>query len=124
MFKFIEGLPPEVIAIEAVGQVTHEDYRNTFVPTAEAMMAGGPVRMLYVIGNEFTGFDLQALWDDGAFGAKHWHDFSRIAVVTDHTSICTVVGMCKPFFHGEVRLFGLVDLPDAKRWVTDIPKRT
>jgi hypothetical protein len=76
MFKFIEGLPPDVIAIEAIGQITHKDYHDTLVPKAESMMASGPVRMLYVIGNEFTGFDLEALWDDSAFGIKHWHDFS------------------------------------------------
>jgi hypothetical protein len=29
------------------------------------------------------------------------------------------VGMCKPFFHGEVRLFGLSDLPAAKEWIAN-----
>jgi hypothetical protein len=124
MFKFIEGLPSDVIAIEAVGQVTHEDYRNTLVPKAEAMMAGGPVRMLYVIGNEFAGFDLEALWDDGLFGVKHWHDFSQISVVTDHTWIRTAVAMCKPFFHGEVRLFAFSDLSAAKDWISIMAKKT
>ena len=28
MFKLIEGLPPDVLAIEASGQVTYEDYRD------------------------------------------------------------------------------------------------
>ena len=27
MFKFIEGLPPDMMAIEAAGKVTHEDLR-------------------------------------------------------------------------------------------------
>ena len=103
MFRFIEGLPPDVLAVEAIDKVTHSDYRDTLIPKAEAMMAKGPVRMLYVIGKEFTGFELEALWDDSAFGFKHWHDFSLIAVVTDHTSMCAMVHMFKPFFHGEVR---------------------
>ena len=59
MFKFIEGLPPDVMAIEASGKVTHEDYRNTLIPKAEAMMAKGPIRMLYVIGKDFTGLSLR-----------------------------------------------------------------
>ena len=84
MFKFIEGLPHGVMAIAAVGRVTHEDYHNRLVPKAEAMMAKGPIGMLYVIGKEFTGFELEALWDDSAFGIKHWHDFRHIAVVTDN----------------------------------------
>jgi hypothetical protein len=68
MFKFIEGLPQDVLAIEASGKVTHDDYRNTLIPKAEAMMAEGPIKMLYVIGKDFAGFELEALWDDGAFG--------------------------------------------------------
>jgi hypothetical protein len=47
------------------------------------MMAKGPIKMLYVIGADFTGYELEALWDDSAFGVKHWHDFSRVAVVAD-----------------------------------------
>ena len=29
------------------GKITHEDYHNTLIPMAEAMMAKGPIRMLY-----------------------------------------------------------------------------
>ena len=117
MFTFIEGLPQDVLAIEATGKVTHEDYRNALIPKAEAMMAKGPIKMLYVIGKEFTGFELEALWDDGSFGLRHWHDFSHIAVVTDHAWMRAMVGMFKPFFHGDVRLFGLSELPAAKDWI-------
>ena len=82
-------------------------------------MAKGPIRMLYVLGTDFTGFELEALWDDGTFGIKHWHDFSHIAVVTDHASLRAMASMFKPFFHGEVRLFRLSELPDAKEWIAD-----
>ena len=119
MFKFIEGLPQEVLAIEAIGKVTHGDYRTTLIPRAEAMLAKGPIMMLYVIGEEFAGFELEAMWDDSVFGFRHWHDFSHIAVVTDHAWVRAMVSMFKPFFHGQVRLFGLSELPAAKDWITD-----
>ena len=117
MFKLLEGMSADVLAIEATGQVTHEDYKGMLIPTAEAMMAKGPVRMLFVIGKEFTGFELEAMWDDGAFGLKHWRDFSHIAVVTDHAWMRAMVAMFAPFFRGEVRLFGLFQLPAAKNWI-------
>src|SRR5271155_73146 len=60
MFRFVDGLPSDVMAIEAIGKVTHDDYRNILIPKAEAMLAKGPIRMLYVIGKEFTGFELEA----------------------------------------------------------------
>ena len=121
MFKSIEGLPADVLAIEASGQITHQDYRDTLIPMAEALMAKGPIRMLYVIGTDFTGFDLQALWDDSAFGFTHWHDVSRIALVTDHAWMGGAVAMFKPFFHGEVRLFRLAQLSAAKDWIASAP---
>ena len=123
MFKFIEGLPPNVMAIEATGKVTHDDYQSTFIPKAEAMLAQGPISMLYVIGKEFKGFELEALWDDSVFGIKHWHDFSHIAIVTDNAWLRAMVNMFKPFFHGEVLLFRLSALPAAIHWITDA-KRT
>jgi hypothetical protein len=117
MFKSIEGLPADVLAIEASGQITHQDYRDTLIPIAEGLMAKGPIRMLYVIGPDFTGYDLEALWDDSAFGFTHWHAFSQIAVVTDHAWVGGVISMFKPFFHGEVRLFRLAELSAAKDWI-------
>jgi hypothetical protein len=119
MFKLIEGLPQNVLAIEASGKVTHEDYRNTFIPKAEAMMAKGPIKMLYVIGNEFASFELEALWDDGRFGLKHWHDFSHIAVVADQAWLRAAVSMFTPFFRGEVRIFQVTELAAAKAWIAD-----
>lgn len=68
MFKMIEGMPLDVLAIEATGKVMHEDYQRMLIPRAEAMMAKGPITMLYVLDKEFTGFELEALWDNGAFG--------------------------------------------------------
>jgi hypothetical protein len=121
MFKPIEGLPADVLAIEASGQITHQDYRDTLIPTAEGLMAKGPIKMLYVIGPDFTGIDLEALWDDSSFGFRHWHDFGRIALVTDHVWMGGVVTMFTPFFHGEVRLFRLAQLSAAKDWITAPP---
>ena len=119
MFKLIEGMPVDVLAIEAVGTVTHDDYRTVLIPKAEAMMAEGPIKMLYVVGTEFTGYELEALWDDGAFGIKHWHEFRRIAVVADQSWMRAAISMFSPFFPAEVRLFNLSELSVAKNWIVD-----
>ena len=118
MFKLIEGLPADVLAIEASGQITHQDYRDILIPKAESQMANGPIKMLYVIKPDFTGFDLQSLWDDSAFGFNHWRGFSRIALVTDHAWMEGMVTMFTPFFPEEVRLFRLAQLSAAKDWIT------
>jgi hypothetical protein len=117
MLKLIEGMPPDVLAIEAIGKVTHEDYRTTLIPKAEAMMSNGAIKMLYVIREEFTGYELEALWDDGAFGIKHWREFKRIAVVADLVWLRASISMFAPFFSAEVRLFNLPELSAAKDWI-------
>jgi hypothetical protein len=122
MLKFIGEMPPDVLAIEAVGQVTHEDYRDRLIPKAEAMMGHGPIKLLYLIGPAFSGFELGALVDDGRFGLQHWHDFSHIAVVSDHAWMKAMIVMFRPFFHGEVRLFSLAELAAAKDWIAGGPK--
>jgi hypothetical protein len=116
MFKVIEGLPQDVLAIEAIGEVTHEDYYNTLISTAEAMIAKGPIKMLYILGKTFTGFKLDALWGDGAFGLKHWRDFTKIAVVSDHARLRAIVSMFKPFFRGELRLLRLRASPASSNF--------
>ena len=59
MFKLIEGLPRDVLAIEASGQVTYQDYRDTLIPKAEAMMTNGPIRMLYSSARISPGLSLE-----------------------------------------------------------------
>jgi hypothetical protein len=118
MFKLIEDLPPGVLGIEATGKVTHEDYKNILIPRAEAMIAKGPVKLLYVAGKDFEGYELEALWDDSAFGVKHWHDFTRVTVVANQAWLRAAVTMFKPFLPCEVRLFNLGDLAAAKTWIT------
>ncbi len=117
MLQWIEEMPPDVLGVEAIGKVTHEDYKNVLIPKAEAMMAKGPIKALYVIGPEFTGYELEALWDDSAFGVKHWRDFRRVAVVADQGWVRGLMTMFKPLIPCEVRLFPLADLTAAKAWI-------
>lgn len=119
MLKLMEGFPQNILAVEAVGKVTHRDYQEVLIPIAERMMAHGPVRMLFVAGVRFSGYELEALWDDSVFGFRHWRDFGEIAVVTDHGWLRAVVAMFRPFFHKEVRLFRVVELARARAWIIE-----
>ncbi len=122
MLKLIEGLAADVLGIEAIGKVTHEDYRRVLIPATEAKIVQGPVRMLYVAGSDFSGCEREALRDDVAFGFKHWHQFKRIAVVTDSAWLRAAVTMFRPFFPSEIRLFKLAELATAKGWIVRMEK--
>ena len=59
MFKFIDGLPKDVLAIEATGKVTHEDYESTLVPSPEAMIGNGPIRCFMSSGKSSRDLRLE-----------------------------------------------------------------
>lgn len=115
-------LPQDVLGIEATGKVGHEDYRKVLIPVAEVIITKGPIRMLYVAGPDFSGNELEALWDHAAFGFKHWHQFKRIAVVTDSAWLRAAITMSRPFFPSEIRLFKLAELATAKGWSVRMEK--
>jgi hypothetical protein len=117
MLELIEGLPPDVLGIEASGTVTHADYRDVLIPAADAKMTRGPIRMLFVAGPRFSGYELEALWDDASFGLRHWNRFTRIAVVTDSAWLRAAVSMFSPFIPSEVRLFRYPELQAARDWI-------
>lgn len=117
MLKLIVGLPPDVLGVEASGTVTHEDYLKLLIPAAEEKLVRGPIKMLYVAGPDFTGYELEAMWDDAGFGMKHWRDFKRIAVVTESTWLRAAVTMFSPFFPSEIRLFKLDERAAAEAWI-------
>lgn len=113
----IDGLPVDVLGIEASGKVTHNEYRDVLIPRAEAMIAKGPIKLMYVIGDDVTGFELEALWDDGVFGATHRRDVSRVAFVTDHAWLRGAASVFAPLFPAEIRLYKIADLPAARAWI-------
>jgi hypothetical protein len=84
MIELIEGLPDGVIGIEAVGNVTLEDYDNVVAPAVERALASHPkIRLLHVLGDWFTGHSASALLEDAKLGIWNLRAIERIAVVTD-----------------------------------------
>ena len=56
MIELIEGLPDGVIGIEAVGNVTLEDYDDVVAPAVERALASHPkIRLLHVLGDRLRG---------------------------------------------------------------------
>ena len=56
MFETVPGAADGVIAYEAVGQITSEDYRNTLEPAVEAVLAAHDgLRVVLVLGNRWEG---------------------------------------------------------------------
>ncbi|MBT1070336.1 STAS/SEC14 domain-containing protein [Pelotalea chapellei] len=120
MLKVIEGLPENVVAVDAQGTVTGEDYDNILIPLVENKLKHHKkIRLLYVAGPAFSGLTAEAVWDDARVGAKHWTSFDKIAVVSDVHWFINAVRFFSFIIPCPVKVFENQKLPEAKTWVSE-----
>lgn len=118
MIEMIEGLGDGVVGARAVGKVTADDYESTLIPAVQAALSNhDKIRMLYVLGSEFEGYEAEAALDDTRMGMQHWSDFERIAVVTDHGTYRTAIKGFGFLMPGEVKVYALDELEAAEEWI-------
>ena len=119
MFELIPALPDDVIGIVAKGEVRQEDYEDVLVPAVEAALAAhDSVKLLYVLGPDFTGFSGGAMWEDGKLGMGHLTKWSKIALVTDHEGMLHAVGAFGYVIPGKVKTFPYAEEAEASAWIT------
>jgi hypothetical protein len=123
MIEQMQGLPAGTLGFRAIGQVTADDYERVIVPDVEAAFAlNRKLRLIYHIGEDFTGFDPGAMWDDAKLGMRHLSGWDRVALVTDVSWLrmtATAMGFAVP---AEFRLFGNAQLAEARSWISELPK--
>ncbi len=119
MIERIEGLGDGVIGFVAKGEVSGDDYEAVLVPAIEAALEDHEkVSLLYVLGDDFAGYELAAMWDDAKVGMKHLFAWERIALVTDHEAYKRMVQGFGFLIPAHVRVFPATDLEAAKAWVS------
>ena len=122
MLKLIDGLPDSVVGIEATGKISAADYENILVPAVTAVREKhGKVRMLYVLGPDFSGYDMGAIWQDTKLGLSHPASWRRLAVVSDHDWVRHLIHGFGWMIPADTKLFADKELDDAKAWVVADP---
>ncbi len=112
--------PDNIVAVQAQGQVTGDDYTQTLVPAVEKRLERfDQIRLLYQIGPEFKKFTTTALWEDTRVGLHHLHAFERIAVVTDTDWIGKLVNTIALTMPGKLRCFSLDEIDTAANWISE-----
>lgn len=120
MLELIEGLPDGVIGIEAVDNVTLEDYTDVLAPLVDRALASHPkIRLLHVIGDRFTGHSASALLEDAKLGLSNFRSIERIAVVTDIRHFRALVKGAGWTFPGDLKLFSNAERAEAEAWVSE-----
>lgn len=120
MVERIPDLPDHVLGLKAKGMVTAHDYQSTIIPAVEALFSRqDKVRFLYYLGEDFSGFEAAAMWDDTKLGLKHLAGWERIAVVSDVEWIRAAIRVFGLAMPGHVRIFHNREFAQAVLWVTE-----
>ncbi len=108
-----------ILIITAKGEITDDDYEDQIVPAVENVLENyEKLRFLYVLGEEYDGFEGDAMWEDTKIGMKHLTHYEKIGVVTDEKWIRRSVKAFGFLMPGEVKLFENDQLDEAKDWIT------
>jgi hypothetical protein len=120
MITVLHGLPDNVLGVEASGKVTDDDYEQVLIPAVrEKREAHAKIRFVYVLGEDFDGWSMGAMWEDAKLGLKDPKAWEKIAVVSDKDWLKHAVQALGWMIPGEVRVFDLAELDAAKDWAAN-----
>jgi hypothetical protein len=87
MVETLDGMPSGTLGFRAAGELTADDYRDVLVPALKAAVESGSLRVVFVIGPEYEGFDFGAVKEDvkglAPLAFEHRDAWKRVAAVTD-----------------------------------------
>lgn len=120
MIQLIEGLPDEVVGLEAVGKVESGDYEAIAQPAVQLALERHPkIRLIHVLDDRFLGYTAGGAWQDAILGFAHPRSFDRIAVVTDLESIRRLVTLAGWSIRGELKMFPNREREQAEAWASE-----
>jgi hypothetical protein len=120
MITELKDMPGAVLGFSLEGTVSAEDYHDVLIPAIKQALEGGhKLRLLMFAGPKFEGYAAGAMWDDAAFGLKHFFDFTKIAFVTDNETYAAMVRTAGFLMPAMVNVFAVSDLDAAKAWLAD-----
>ena len=113
--KEVEG--GRILEVSLAGKLVKQDY-DSFVPAVDrAIEQHGKIRML-VLMHDFHGWTVSAMWEDTKFGAGHFRDLERLAMVGETKWQRGMAVFCRPFTTAEVRYFEHDQVEAARAWLT------
>jgi SpoIIAA-like len=114
-------MPPGTIGFRVTGEVKREDYDKVLAPALErGIAAGDGLRTLYLV-EKFNEVEPSALWADAKvgfnLGIRQREAWVCSAVVTDIEWMARATRLFAWMIPGEVRVFPVAELDQAKAWV-------
>jgi len=116
----IDEMPVGTIGLRASGKLSRDDYRRVLEPALREGIDAGELRLLFVL-TDFDGLEPAAVPEDVKTGLSAWFGhhsaWKRFALVTDVHWVAEATHMFAWMTPGEVMIYDLERLEDAKGWV-------
>jgi SpoIIAA-like len=125
MIEFLPRSHDNVLAIKVGGTLTAKDYETELIPRLdEAMSKHDVVHLMFAMDPSFSGWTLNAAWEDARLGLTRRSHLGRIAVVggPQWVSWCMAAGAF--MMKGEMRSFPYEELEAAWDWVNSSPSQS
>lgn len=111
----------KIVTLVFKDKLGKEDYEQ-FVPQLEKIMESESKIRLLIELRDFKGWrTAEALWEDAKFGAFHFNDIERLAIVGEKKWEETMAAFIKPFTTARVRYFDMADIRAAEKWIREAP---
>jgi hypothetical protein len=119
VIEMLTDMPQGVIGVRVSGRISGDELR-ALRPTLDQLMQTGEISIVEVIASDYEGFGPGGLAEDLKLGLglvmRHHSAFKRIAVVSDKDWVAHAMHAFAWLVPGELAMFGLDDLAQAKEW--------
>lgn len=112
----IVNLDPKAFELDIRGRIEKKDFERFARAARERIAEVGQIGLLLYIA-EFDGYSPSALLEELKFDVKHYHDVSRLALVTHDPDNKWLATLSKPFTAAEVKFFTSDQIESARDWV-------
>jgi hypothetical protein len=118
MLTPIDNLPTGAIGFVAKGRITRNDRHGVFEPRmSRALETTDRVKLLYVAGRDFKGYEHGGLYDASVFGTRHFRHFEKIAFVADDGPFNRAVEAMRGLVPARLKVFSPKEIEAAKEWL-------
>jgi hypothetical protein len=122
MLERLSDMPAGTMGFRASGKLGKADYTDVLEPALHAGVEAGELRVLLVL-SDFDGLEPGAWIEDVKTALEvsvgHRSAWKRFALVTDVEWIAKATRTFAWMIPGDVRVFALARLEDARTWISD-----
>jgi hypothetical protein len=107
----------KIVFVTFKEEVNKQDYQK-IIPQLEWLISNHQKIRILIELRDIKGWSASALWEETKFGAKHFNDVDRLAIVGEKQWKKNIAKFVKPFTSAEIRYFQTKELEQAKHWIS------